>query len=67
MKSISRFSRNTVNFITTINKLHASGIEVKFDNDHIKSTDPTQRLMMEVKAIFAQEESRDISENIKNA
>lgn len=65
VKSISRFSRNLVDFLTTINTLNALQIEVEFDKENIKSTDPKQRLMMEVKGIFAQAESQAISKNIK--
>ena len=39
-KSLSRFSRNTVDSLTTIRKLKASGVEVWFDKENIHTFDP---------------------------
>ena len=66
VKSVSRFSRNQIYFLTTINKFDEFKIEVIFNNDNIKSTDPKQKVMMEIKGIFAEEESSAISQNIKS-
>ena len=64
-KSISRFARNTVDSLVTIRQLKAKGIEVYFEEQNIYSLDPKGELMITILASIAQEESRNISENVK--
>lgn len=65
VKSISRFSRNTVDLLETIRRLKELGIEVRFEKENINSMSNDGEFMLSVLASFAQEESRSISENIK--
>ncbi len=39
VKSISRFNRNTVDLIETVNKLRLLGIEVIFNQENVRSKD----------------------------
>lgn len=64
-KSISRFSRNTVDLLDTIRHLKRKGIEVRFEKEQINTLSEDGELMLTLLASFAQEESRSISENIK--
>ncbi len=64
-KSISRFSRNTIDLLNTIRHLKSLGIEVRFEKENINSLSGDGELMLTILASFAQEESRSISENVK--
>ena len=64
-KSISRFARNTVDLLSTVRKLKALGIEVRFEKEHINSLSSSGEVMLSVLASFAQEESVNISNNVK--
>ncbi len=63
-KSVSRFARNTVDSLTTIRKLKASGTEVFFEKENIWTFDSKGELLLTIMSSLAQEESRSISENI---
>ena len=63
-KSLSRFSRNTVDSLTTIRKLKANGIEVWFEKENIRTFDPKVEVLLTILASLSQEESRSISENV---
>ena len=63
-KSVSRFARNTVDSLTTIRKLKAKGVEVYFEKDNIWSFDGKGELILTIMSSLAQEESRNISENV---
>lgn len=63
-KSLSRFSRNTVDSLTTIRKLKASGVEVWFEKENIHTFDPKVEILLTILASLSQEESRSISENV---
>lgn len=65
VKSISRFSRNTVDLLSTVRHLKELGIEVRFEKENINSITADGELMLSILASFAQEESRSISENVK--
>lgn len=65
VKSISRFSRNTVDLLETIRHLKDIGVDVWFEEEGIHSLDGDGELMLTILASFAQEESRSISENCK--
>ena len=64
-KSISRFSRNTIDLLQTVRHLKDLGIEVRFEKENISSLSGDGELMLTILASFAQEESRNISENVK--
>ncbi len=64
-KSLSRFARNTVDTLTTIRKLRDINVEVFFEKENIYSSDSKVDFMLTIFSSIAQEESRNISENIK--
>jgi Site-specific recombinases, DNA invertase Pin homologs len=64
-KSISRFSRNTVDSLTVTRDLKAKGVEVFFEKENISSMDKTAELVFTMLSSIAQEESRSISENVR--
>ena len=64
-KRISRFSRNTVVFLTTVRELQKLGIDVFFENENIHTTSGEGELMLTILASYAQEESLSASENMK--
>jgi DNA invertase Pin-like site-specific DNA recombinase len=64
-KSISRFARNTVDLLETVRHLKELGIEIQFEKEHINSLSDDGELMLSLLASFAQEESRNISENAR--
>ena len=64
-KSISRFARNTVDLLSTVRRLKALGIEVRFEREHINSLSADGEVMLSILASFAQEESTSLSNNIK--
>ena len=63
-KSVSRFARNTVDSLTTIRTLKASGVEVWFEKENIHTFDPKVEILLTILASLSQEESRSISENV---
>ena len=63
-KSISRFARNTVDSISTIRQLKAKGIEVFFEKDGLWTFDPSAELTISILSSIAQEESRNLSQNV---
>ena len=64
-KSISRFARNTVDLLNTVRHLKEIGVEVRFEKENISSLSKDGEFMMTILASFAEEESRNISENVK--
>lgn len=65
VKSISRFNRNTVDLLDTVNKLRLLGIEVIFIQENISSKDRDSDIVMALSASLAQSESESLSESIK--
>jgi len=63
-KSVSRFSRNTVDSLVTIRKLKENGVECYFEKEGIYTFDGKGELLITIMSSLAQEESRSISENI---
>lgn len=63
-KSISRFARNTVDSISTIRELKAAGVEVYFEKDGLWTFDPSAELTISILSSIAQEESRNLSQNV---
>lgn len=64
-KSISRFARNTVDSLTIIRELRTHHAEIFFEKENLYSSDPKVDFMLTIFSSIAQEESRNISENIK--
>lgn len=64
-KSMSRFARNTVDSLTIIRELRNLGVEVFFEKENLYSSDSKVDFMLTIFSSIAQEESRNISENIK--
>jgi DNA invertase Pin-like site-specific DNA recombinase len=63
-KSISRFARNVVDSIGTVRQLKAKGVEVYFEKDGLWTFDPTAELTIAILSSIAQEESRNLSQNV---
>lgn len=63
-KSLSRFARNTVDALTTIQKLKAVGVAVYFQKENIDTLDTKGEFLLTLMSSFAEEESRSISENV---
>lgn len=63
-KSVSRFARNTVDSLTTIRLLKEHGVEVYFEEQNIYTLDSKGELLLTIMSSLAQEESRNISENV---
>ena len=63
-KSVSRFTRNTVDSLTTVRKLKDKGVEVFFEKENIWTLDSKGELLITIMTSLAQEESRSISENV---
>lgn len=63
-KSISRFARNVVDSISTVRQLKAKGVEVYFEKDGLWTFDPSAELTIAILSSIAQEESRNLSQNV---
>ena len=64
-KSVSRFARNTVDSLVTIRQLKDKNIEVYFEEQNIYTLDSKGELLLTIMASIAQEESRNISQNVQ--
>ena len=64
-KSLSRFSRNTVDTLNILRELKQNGVDVFFERENIYSISGDGELMLTILSSFAQEESRSVSENCK--
>lgn len=64
-KSISRFARNTTVMLQTVRELKNIGVEIWFEKENINTLSGDGELMLTVLSSFAQEESKNISENTK--
>ena len=64
-KSISRFARNTVDCLSCIRKLKERNIAIYFEKENINTLESTGELLITILSSQAQEESRNISENVK--
>lgn len=65
VKSISRFSRNTVILLESVRELKWLGVNVYFEEQNIFSISAAGELLITLMAAYAQEESRNASENVK--
>lgn len=64
-KSLSRFARNTVDTLTVVRELRDLNVEIFFEKENISSLDTKVDFMITIFSSIAQEESRNISENVK--
>ena len=64
-KSLSRFSRNTVDTLNILRELKQKGVDVFFERENIHSSSGDGELMLTILSSFAQEESRSVSENCR--
>ena len=64
-KSISRFGRNTLDTLKTLYELLGLNVKVYFEKENLSNYDKEMRTMMGIYAGFTQEESKNISDNIK--
>ncbi len=63
-KSVSRFSRNTLDAITYIRKLKAKGIPIIFEKEGINTMQMASEMALCFLSGFAQAESESISRNV---
>lgn len=63
VKSISRFSRNTVESIETVRRLCGMGIYIFFEKENIDTGKMESELLLSILSSLAESESRSISEN----
>ncbi|HKK95708.1 MAG TPA: recombinase family protein [Anaerovoracaceae bacterium] len=63
-KSISRFSRNTVECLKYIRDLRYSGISILFEKEEIDTSDMDSETLITVHSALAQEESRSLGESV---
>lgn len=64
-KSISRFGRNTVQTLQTIQALRELNVVVFFEKENMRTNDPKIDFVLTLMSSIAQEESRSISSNIR--
>ena len=64
-KSISRFARNTVDFLVAIRQLRKLGVDVFFENEHLYLSRERTETAMSIYAAFMEEESLQKSKSIK--
>ena len=64
-KSISRFARNVEEAQRYVHDLKAMGVEIRFEKDGLSTSDPQIDLVLGMKMVVAQQESKSISENIR--
>lgn len=62
-KSVSRFARNTVDSLSTIQKLRDNNVECYFEKENVYTFDSKGDLLLTFMSGMAQEEARNISEN----
>lgn len=64
-KSISRFSRNTVDCLKYTRELKSLNIAVYFEKENINTLDSKGEVLMTIMAALAQQESESISANVR--
>ena len=62
-KSISRFSRNTIDCLEMVRSLTALGVDLYFEKENIRTGTEESELLLTLFSSFAEEESRSISRN----
>lgn len=64
-KSMSRFARNTSVMLETVRELKTLNVEVRFEKENINTLSGDGELMLTILSSFAEEESKNISQNTK--
>lgn len=64
-KSISRFGRNTLDILRTLQSLRDLGVDVYFEQENMRLNQQQIQLLLTTYCAFAQAESEDMSQNIK--
>ncbi len=64
-KSLSRFSRNTLDTLEYIRMLKQLGVTIIFEKENINTSEMASELILQLYAMFAQAESESISNNEK--
>ena len=64
-KSISRFARSTTITLETVRELKSINVEVRFEKENINTLSGDGELMLTILSSFAEEESKNISQNTK--
>lgn len=64
-KSISRLSRNVLDTLTIIRSLKTKGINIYFEKENLNSLETEKEIDIAFNGVLAQEESRDLSENVQ--
>lgn len=64
-KSISRFARNTSDFMAALEFLHEHHVTILFEKENLDTQDAASDFILTTLAAIAQEESRSISANIR--
>lgn len=64
-KSISRWSRNTVDSLNTIRKLRSLDIPIYFEKESINTADANGEVLITILSSLAQQESDSISKNVR--
>ncbi|ADI00464.1 recombinase family protein [Salisediminibacterium selenitireducens] len=64
-KAISRFARNTQAMLESIRELRTLNVAVRFEKEQIDTRTGDGELMLTVLSSFAQEESENISQNVR--
>ena len=65
VKSVSRFSRNTVDCLQNIRELKELGVNIRFEREDIDTINVSSELITAIYAAFAQKESESISGNMR--
>lgn len=65
IKSMSRFTRNTLDALNVVRHLKDIGVDVFFEKENIHTLDETGELLFSVFAALVQSECFNISENVK--
>ena len=64
-KSISRFGRDTVETLSSLNRLKAAGVRIIFEAENLDTDEVDSNLMISVMESFTQAENESRSENIR--
>ena len=65
IKSVSRLGRNVVELMEIANSLRETGVAIFFDTDKIDTSNGYDPILLSMKALIAENESRSISENMQ--
>ena len=64
-KSMSRFGRNTLDTLRVLYELFCLGVKVEIEKENLNNYNKEMRTIMGIYAAFSQEESKNMSDNIK--